>query len=63
MSVYPSVPLRAIGQYSAPYEREHMSVDLSNFPTLEGFDPLSAEFLREPFPIIRKAQEECPVFF
>lgn len=33
------------------------------YPTLEGFDPLSIEFLRNPRPIVRKAQAESPVFY
>ena len=32
-------------------------------PTLEGFDPLSPEFLADPFPTWARAQRECPVFF
>jgi cytochrome P450 len=33
------------------------------FPTLDGFDPLSDEFLRDPYPIIDRARRECPVFY
>lgn len=32
-------------------------------PTLPGFDPLSPEFLLDPFPTWARAQQECPVFF
>jgi cytochrome P450 len=32
-------------------------------PTLAGFDPLSREFLTDPFPTWAQAQKECPVFF
>jgi cytochrome P450 len=32
-------------------------------PTLDGFDPLSQEFLRDPGPILERARRECPVFF
>ncbi len=35
----------------------------AKFPTLEGFDPLSPEFLRNPNPIVRRAQKEAPVFY
>ncbi|RJG02619.1 cytochrome P450 [Noviherbaspirillum sedimenti] len=33
------------------------------FPTVEGFDPLSEEFLNNPVPMIQKAQEQAPVFY
>jgi cytochrome P450 len=32
-------------------------------PTLSGFDPLSRDFLLDPFPTWTRAQQECPVFF
>jgi cytochrome P450 len=32
-------------------------------PTLEGFDPYSEEFLRDPYPILERARRECPVFY
>jgi len=32
-------------------------------PTLPGFNPLSPEFLLDPFPTWARAQAECPVFF
>lgn len=35
----------------------------SEFPTLEGFDPFSQEFLRDPAPTVRRAQKERPVFY
>lgn len=35
----------------------------ARFPTLEGFDPLSPEFLRDPNPIVRRAQKEATVFY
>jgi cytochrome P450 len=35
----------------------------SEFPTLDGFDPFAAEFLRNPAPMIKRAQAERPVFY
>ena len=35
----------------------------STVPTIEGFDPLSESFLRNPVPMIRKAQEIAPTFY
>jgi len=32
-------------------------------PTLEGYNPLGAEFFRDPAPILSKARAECPVFY
>ena len=32
-------------------------------PILEGFDPLSQEFLADPRPALEKARTECPVFY
>lgn len=34
-----------------------------DFPTVEGFDPLSEAFLRDPVPMIRKAQQTAPTFY
>lgn len=34
-----------------------------DFPTVEGFDPLSEEFLNDPVPMIQKAQQIAPVFY
>lgn len=39
------------------------ALDTSTFPRVEGFDPLSPEFLQDPVPWIRKAQKEAPVFY
>lgn len=36
---------------------------MTDFPTLPGFDPLSDEFLRDPVPMITRAQKERPVFY
>lgn len=38
-------------------------LDTSAFPRVEGFDPLSPEFLRDPVSAIRKAQDTAPVFY
>ncbi|UGS37283.1 cytochrome P450 [Capillimicrobium parvum] len=40
-----------------------MSADISAFPTLDGFDPLSPEFLADPYPMLARARREAPVFF
>jgi cytochrome P450 len=32
-------------------------------PVLDGFDPLSEEFARDPYPILERARRECPVFY
>jgi cytochrome P450 len=32
-------------------------------PQLEGFDPYSAAFLRDPYPTLERARRECPVFY
>jgi cytochrome P450 len=32
-------------------------------PVLDGFDPLSDEFLRDPYPILERARREKPVFY
>lgn len=37
--------------------------DVSERPTLEGFDPLSEEFLADPYPILERARRERPVFY
>jgi len=39
------------------------ALQISEFPTLEGFDPFSQDFLRNPGPIIKRAQAERPVFY
>ncbi|MCI2810985.1 cytochrome P450 [Eoetvoesiella caeni] len=39
------------------------NIDTSSFPRLEDFDPLSPEFMKNPAPLIRKAQAEKPVFY
>ena len=36
---------------------------MTNLPTFEGFDPFSPEFLKDPVPMIKMAQKECPVFY
>ncbi|RDV04700.1 cytochrome P450 [Undibacter mobilis] len=40
-----------------------MSHDPASFPTLEGFDPFSQEFLSNPVPIIKDAQAKQPIFY
>ena len=40
-----------------------MSHDTASFPVLEGFDPFSQEFLSNPVPTIKRAQETKPVFY
>jgi cytochrome P450 len=40
-----------------------MSDDAASFPVLEGFDPFSREFLSDPVPTIKRAQETKPVFY
>jgi cytochrome P450 len=35
----------------------------SEFPTLDGFDPFAPEFLRNPAPMIKRAQAKQPVFY
>lgn len=35
----------------------------SDVPTLPGFDPLGDDFLRDPVPMIQRAQAEAPVFY
>lgn len=32
-------------------------------PTMPGFDPLSQEFLADPYPVLARARRETPVFF
>jgi cytochrome P450 len=32
-------------------------------PHLEGFDPYSDAFLRDPYPLLERARRECPVFY
>jgi cytochrome P450 len=32
-------------------------------PRLEGFDPYSDDFLRDPYPLLERARRECPVFY
>lgn len=32
-------------------------------PVFEGFDPLSAQFIRDPFPTLERARHELPVFY
>ena len=38
-------------------------MNIDEFPTVEGFDPLSPEFLANPAPHVRKAQDTAPVFY
>jgi len=40
-----------------------VSKTTQGFPTVEGFDPLSAAFLSDPVPMIRKAQQTAPIFY
>jgi cytochrome P450 len=40
-----------------------MPADATTFPTIEGFDPLSEEFLADPYPILERARRERPVFY
>ncbi|MEO8721948.1 MAG: cytochrome P450 [Sphingobium sp.] len=40
-----------------------MAQDTASFPTLEGFDPLGPEFLSNPAPIIKRAQQTVPIFY
>jgi cytochrome P450 len=40
-----------------------MAADPATYPTLEGFDPLSQEYFRDPFPTWDRARRERPVFF
>jgi len=40
-----------------------VSTDTQHPPTLEGFDPLSPEFLADPYPMLARARREAPVFF
>jgi cytochrome P450 len=40
-----------------------MSLDPTHVPLLDGFDPLSEEFLADPYPILERARRQCPVFF
>ena len=39
------------------------AADTSLRPILEGFDLLSPDYLRDPYPIMARAQRECPVFY
>jgi cytochrome P450 len=39
------------------------TVDVASYPTLEGFDPLSQEFARDPLQLLARARRECPVFY
>jgi cytochrome P450 len=32
-------------------------------PQLEGFDPYSEAFLQDPYPLLERARQECPVFY
>lgn len=40
-----------------------MAQDTASFPTFEGFDPLGQEFLSNPAPIIKRAQQTVPTFY
>lgn len=40
-----------------------MPIDAPSPPTLEGFDPLSPEFLADPYPMLARARREAPVFY
>jgi cytochrome P450 len=40
-----------------------MTIDSLGRPTLDGFDPLSEEFLADPYPTLARARRETPVFF
>lgn len=40
-----------------------MAQDTASFPAFEGFDPLGQDFLRNPAPIIKRAQETVPTFY
>jgi cytochrome P450 len=40
-----------------------MPLDPATFPVLEGFDPFSRDFLKDPAPMIKRAQKESPVFY
>lgn len=40
-----------------------MAPEIASFPTLEGFDPLSPEFLRNPALMIKRAQQTTPTFY
>jgi cytochrome P450 len=40
-----------------------MAINELGYPILEGFDPLSPEFLADPVPWVHRAQQECPVFY
>lgn len=40
-----------------------MNPSAHGFPTVDGFDPLSEEFLNNPVPMISKAQKQAPVFY
>src|SRR5438128_1773546 len=40
-----------------------MSSEVSEYPTVEGFDPLSQEFIANPDAVLERARRECPVFY
>jgi len=40
-----------------------MHADTSLRPTLDGFDLLSQDYLRNPYELMARAQRECPVFY
>jgi cytochrome P450 len=40
-----------------------MSASNEARPVLEGFDPFEPEHLADPYPMFRRAQRECPVFY
>ena len=40
-----------------------MSTETTGFPTMQGFDPLSPEYLADPRAFMMRAQKECPVFY
>lgn len=40
-----------------------MPTEAPHRPTLDGFDPLSDEFLADPYPILARARRDAPVFY
>jgi cytochrome P450 len=40
-----------------------MATSHTTVPVLDGFDPLSDEFLRDPYPILERARRQQPVFY
>jgi len=57
------LPARAADRPEAGCTMTTQTISRDERPTMDGFNPLSPEFLTDPYPFFERARREAPVFF